>query len=71
MLWYGVESTRYGFQIPDQELPYYKDICDNIKQILVCERSLIQLYSLDKMSNKAKLVFYDVPNMRTSFKVFW
>ena len=26
MLWYIVERTRYGFQIPDQELPHYKDL---------------------------------------------
>ena len=61
-VWYGVESTRYGFQIPDQELLYDKYLYISIKQILteVCERSLIQLYSLDKISSETKPVFYDV-----------
>lgn len=67
-----MESTRYGFQIPNQEFPYYKDLYINIKQVLtvVYEKSLIQLYSLDKMSSETKPVFYDVLNMsRTGFKI--
>ena len=58
MLWYSVERTRYGFQIPDQELPHYKNLYVSIKQILDTYSLEGKLYFLPRQHIKKQRHYF-------------